>query len=154
MITSAHIAYISNTVIAEDLYQIALQLFYRYLKKEYFSPTSICIAQEFTVNNSFVILIFNLLANIPNYLRMLKSQIYSSIPKGAQSKMIVGAVEEMIETNTKKFQKLIEEKIKQLAEYLKHTIKECFEEIKALQFNTNELVMAGQEREYTKLFSG
>lgn len=44
--------------------------------------------------------------------------------------MIVGSVEEMIEVNTKKFQKLIEEKLKVLAENLKSTVKEVFEEIK------------------------
>ncbi|CAD8108855.1 unnamed protein product [Paramecium primaurelia] len=153
IIASALINFIGFQVISDDLHQIALQLFHRYLKKEYFSPQAIGISQEQTVNNSFIILLFNILSNIPMYLKTLKSQIYSELPKGPQSQMIVGAVEEMIEVNTKKFQKLIEEKLKVLAENLKSTVKEVFEEIKQLHFDQKDVVMLEQEREYQKYFS-
>lgn len=48
--------------------------------------------------------------------------------------MTVSAVEEMIEVNTKKFHKLIEEKLKTLAEYLKATVK--FDDVRSLHFDT------------------
>lgn len=56
--------------------------------------------------------------------------------------MIIGAVEEMIDSNQKKFQRLIDEKLKILSENLKGTVKSIFEEVRNLNFSTNEMVMA------------
>ncbi|KAM3137343.1 hypothetical protein pb186bvf_010523 [Paramecium bursaria] len=152
IITSAFINFVGYNLIGEDLFQISLQLYHRYLKKEYFTSNSICISEEPTVHNSFIILLFNILSNIPNYLKTLKSQIFSEIQQPKQ--MITAAIDEMIESNQKRFQKLTDEKIKQLADYLKNTISNTYDEIKSLSFTSNELVMKEQEREYTKLFSG
>lgn len=56
--------------------------------------------------------------------------------------MIVGAVEELIDSNCIKFKKLIEEKMRLLADNLLRTIKDNFDEIRSLSFNSNEVVMA------------
>jgi len=65
--------------------------------------------------------------------------------------MVVGSVEEMIEANCKKFQRLIDEKIKMLVDFLR--VRDFFDDARNLNFSSNETVMAEQEREYTKLFS-
>ena len=54
--------------------------------------------------------------------------------------MVVGSVEEMIEANCKKFQKLIDEKIKMLVDFLR--VRDFFDDARNLNFSSNETVMA------------
>ena len=44
--------------------------------------------------------------------------------------MIVASIEELVESNHRKYSNLIDEKIKLLAEYLKGTVKELFDQVK------------------------
>jgi hypothetical protein len=53
--------------------------------------------------------------------------------------MIVGAVEDMVEQNSKKFSAFIDEKIKSLADNLKQTGRSVFENVRQLSFKSNEV---------------
>jgi hypothetical protein len=54
--------------------------------------------------------------------------------------MIVGAIEEMVEVNHRKYTSFLNEKLKSLAENLKYTVKESFEQVRSLSFSANEVV--------------
>lgn len=53
--------------------------------------------------------------------------------------MIVGAIEELVEANHKKYTTFLNDKIKVLAENLKFTAKEAFEFARSLNFSANEV---------------
>lgn len=55
--------------------------------------------------------------------------------------MIVGSLEEMVESNQRKFQKMLESKHKILADNLKYTLKDLFEDIRNLNFSANEVML-------------
>lgn len=126
-ISCAFLNFITNNILNEDLYRITIDIFNRYLKKEYFSNSMICLTQSLNVYNTVIIIIFNNAEKILGYIKNLKEalmeeyhQLYAEEKEGH---LVLNSLEELENNNVKKFTHLIDEKFKVLAEFLKQTVR-------------------------------
>lgn len=118
--------YLNYTVFAEDIYNTLNSLFNKYVRREYFNTNMMCFAKDFKLHNSFVIILLNNIEMLLNYLKTLKGnfmQEYNDIFSDEKHTMVFSSIEELDNSNKKRYENLLKEKIKIIVEFLKLTVK-------------------------------
>ena len=125
-VACAFLNYLTNNILNEDLYKITLDIFNRYLKKEFFSSSMICLSSILNVYNTVIIIIFNNAEKIITYIKNLRdalmdeyAQLYADEKEGV---MIANGIDELENSNINKFNMLLDEKFKSLCDFLKQTV--------------------------------
>jgi len=129
-VACAFLNYLTNNILNEDLYNLTVDIFQRYLKKEFFNSSMICFSQNLSVYNTAVIIVFNNAEKILSYINNLKEALieeyHQLYAEETDSNMVLNSLEDLENNNVKMFSHLLDEKFKVLADFLKNTVKNIY----------------------------